>query len=51
MHAGGLQETLNYSEIFTGNLRELSTIKIVCWKLAEILNKNIFNFMSHFNAV
>ena len=49
--AGGLQETLNNSEMFTGNLREFSTIKIVCRKLTEILNKHIFNLMSHFNAV
>ena len=51
MFAGGLQETLNHSEMFTGNLRELSTIKIVCRKLEEILNKHIFNLMSNFNAV
>ena len=38
MFAGALQETLNHSEMFTGNLRELSTIKIVCRKPAEILN-------------
>ena len=44
--AGCLQETLNNSEMFTGNLRELSTIKIVCRNLAEILNKHIFNFES-----
>ena len=51
MFAGGLQETLNNSEMLTGNLRELSTINIVRRKLAKILNKHIFNLMSHFNAV
>ena len=52
MFAGGLQETLNNSEMLTGNLRELSTIKFFAGNiLAEILNKHIFNFMSHFNAV
>ena len=49
--AGGLLETLNNSKMFTVNLRELSTIKIVCRKLAEILNKHIFNLMNHFNEV
>ena len=44
MFAGGLQETSNHSEMFTGNLRELSIFKIVCRKLAEILNKHIFDF-------
>ena len=33
------------------NLRELSTIKIVCKKLTEILNNHIFNLLSHFNVV
>ena len=40
MFADGLQETLNNSEMFTGNLREFSTIKIDCRKLAEIVNKH-----------
>ena len=35
MFAGGLQDTLNHSQMFTGNLRELSVIKLVCRKLAE----------------
>ena len=51
MFASGLRESLNHSEIFAGNLRELSTTKIVCRKLAELLNEHIFKFMSHFNAV
>ena len=46
MFVGGLQETFNHSEMFTGNLRELSIIKIVSRKLAEILNTHIFNFES-----
>ena len=35
MFAGGLQETLNHSEIFTENLQELSTIKIFAGNLQK----------------